>query len=353
MPEPYVYRGSTYRDTVALQAWHERAAPEEVLEPDLPIVDPHHHLWENPVRGRYLVHDLVADLEQGGHNIVQTVFAECESMYRAAGPEPMRPLGEIEFVRGAAAMSASGRYGPTRIAAGMIGFAELTLRDQIAEVLEAEVAAGGGILRGLRYSTPWDEHREEVGRYVSRYTPPGLLRDATFRQGVARLAEFGLSFDAWVYHPQLPDVVELARAFPEIVIVLDHVGGPLGVGPYAGRRDEVFHAWRAGIRDVAACPNVRVKLGGLGMLHPGFDFQLHEQPPSSATLATAWRPYLETCIEAFGPDRGMFESNFPVDKQSCGYRALWNAFKRITAGASGDEKAALFAGTARETYRLA
>jgi L-fuconolactonase len=350
MAEPYVYRGSLYRDTKALREWLARETPEEVLEPDLPIIDPHHHFWETPKRGRYLLHEFLDD-STTGHNIVQTVFLECEAMYRASGPEELRPVGEVEFVRGIAAMSASGGYGKTKIAAGMVGFAELTLGAKIRETLEAEMEAGNGILRGVRYCMPWDKH-EEIVKYVVRYVPPGLLLDKTFQEGFAQLKAFDLSFDVWMYHTQLQDVAALARAFPATSIILNHVGGPLGVGPYAGHRAEMFDAWRRNLAVVAACPNVWVKLGGLGMLHFGFDFHLRDTPPSSAQLADAWRPYVETCIEAFGPHRSMFESNFPPDKQSCTYLTLWNAFKRIVADASADEKAALFNGNAAEVYRL-
>ncbi len=350
MAEPYVYRGGIYRDNASLRAWLAGQTPEEVLEPDLPIIDPHHHFWETPIRGRYLLHEFLDDLA-AGHNIVQTVFLECEAMYRASGPEALRPVGEVEFVRGLAAMSASGGYGRAKIAAGMVGSAEFTLGARIRETLEAEVAAGNGILRGVRYCMPWDKH-DEVVKHVARYIPPGLLLDPAFREGFAQLREFGLSFDVWMYHTQLRDVAALAEAFPDTTIILNHVGGPLGVGPYAGHRAEVFEVWRENLAVVAACPNVRVKLGGLGMLHFGFDFHLRDKPPSSAELADAWRPYIETCIEAFGPRRAMFESNFPPDKQSCAYLTLWNAFKRIASGASADEKAALFSGTAAEVYRL-
>jgi predicted TIM-barrel fold metal-dependent hydrolase len=322
-----------------------------VLDPDLPIVDPHHHLWETPQRGRYLMHELLSDLATG-HNIIKTVFLECDAMYRTAEPEALRPVGEVEFVRGVAAMSASGNYGPTQIAAGMVGFAELTLGARIRETIEAEIAAGGGLLRGFRYCMPWDKH-EDIAKYVARYVPPGRLLDSTFRAGFAQLAHFGLSFDVWLYFTQLPDLIDLARTFPNITIVLNHCGGPICVGPYAGHRAEVLEVWRNHIAELAACPNVYVKLGGLGLLHFGFDFHLRQAPPSSAELAEAWRPYVETCIEAFGVRRAMFESNFPPDKQSCSYLTLWNAFKRITSGASADEKASLFNETATEVYRLA
>ena len=231
------------------------------------------------------------------------------------------------------------------------GFAELTHGAAIRDVLAAEAEAGDGLLRGLRYCMPWDRHGDVVD-YVVRAIPPGLLLDRKFQEGYAQLATFNLSFDVWMYHTQLADIAALARAFPDNVIIVNHVGGALGVGPYAGRRDEVFQTWKKNLTEVAACPNVRVKLGGLGLLHFGFPFHLQERPPSSAALADAWRPYVETCIELFGPKRGMFESNFPPDKQSCSYLTLWNAFKRITSGASAEDKAALFAGTAAETYRL-
>ncbi len=217
--------------------------------------------------------------------------------------------------------------------------------------MEAEIAAGAGLLRGLRHCIPWDRH-EDVVQHVARYVPPERLLDPTFRAGVAQLAALGLNFDVWLYHTQLPDLVAFARAFPDLPIILNHLGGPIGVGPYAGRRAEVIAGWRQGIAALADCPNVYVKLGGLGMLHFGFDFHLREQPPGSAELAEAWRPYIEPCIEAFGPTRAMFESNFPPDKQSCSYGTLWNAFKRIVAGASAEEKAALFAGTETRVYRL-
>ncbi len=346
----YVYRGGIYRDNATLRDWLSKQEPEPVLEPELPIVDPHHHFWETPQRGCYLLHEFLADLA-AGHNISKTMFLECEAMYRAEGPEELRPVGEVEFVRGLAAMSASGNYGSTKIAAGMVGFAELTVGARIRAALEAEIEAGAGLLRGIRYCMPWDKH-DAVVKYVARYVPPGRLLDPTFREGVAQLAPLGLSFDVWLYFTQLPDLISLAQAMPETTIILNHVGGPICVGPYAGHRAEVIEAWRKDILTLARCPNVRVKLGGLGMLHFGFDFHLRERPPSSAELADAWRPYIETCIEAFGPQRAMFESNFPPDKQSCSYLTLWNAFKRLTAGASAEDKAALFAGTATKVYRL-
>ena len=330
------------------EAWLAKAPPEPILEPELAIVDTHHHLWDFPGY-RYLLDELLVDLGSG-HNVVATVFEECRSMYRAHGPEEMKPVGEVEFVAGVAAMSASGRYGSTRVGAGIVGFADLTLGDRVAAVLEAEIAAGGGRFRGVRHSAAWDA--DPIIGNSHHFDGPGLYRDPAFRAGMQQLERLGLSLDAWVFHPQLAEVVDLARAFPSANIVMCHMGGPLGYGPYAGKKDEVFARWKAGMTALAACPNVHVKLGGLGMKMFGFDVHEGALPPSSEQLATAWRPYIETCIAAFGPGRAMFDSNFPVDKGSYGYGVFWNACKRLAEGASAAEKADLFHGTASRVYRL-
>jgi L-fuconolactonase len=344
------YPGLSYRNDADLAAWLARRPREAALEPALPIIDPHHHFWDTPHRGRYFLPELHADLG-GGHNIIATVFLECQAMYRKHGPAEMAPVGEVEFVNGIAAMSASGTYGPCRVAEAIIGHADLTLGARVRDVLEAQIHAGGGRFRGIRYGVSWDGS-PAISKFISRVVPPHLVRDPTFRQGFAQLATLGLSFESWQYHPQLPDAIDLARAFPDTTIILNHVGGVLGVGPYAGHREEIRAEWRKNIIELAKCPNVNVKLGGIGMT--SFGFNLHERgvPPTSEELAAAWRQYVEPCIEAFGPNRCMFESNFPPDKQSCGYTELWNAFKRITAGASDADKAALYAGTAARVYRL-
>jgi L-fuconolactonase len=344
------YRGIYPRDDAALHAWLAKKPAEAALEPELPIIDPHHHFWQSPQRGTYLLPDILADIA-GGHRIVSTVFIECRAMYRADGPAEMRPVGEVEFVNGISAMSASGGFGPCRVAEAIVGHADLALGARVRDVLEAEIAVSGGRMRGIRFSVSWDGN-DAVGKYVSRFVPPHQLMDPTFREGFAQLAKLGLTFDSWQYHPQLPDVIDLARAFPDTTIILDHVGGVLGVGPYAGRQQEILAGWRRDIAELARCPNVVVKLGGLGMTSFGFDFHERDAPPSSEELAAAWRPYIEPCLEAFGAERCMFESNFPPDKQSCGYTELWNAFKRLTAGASAGEKTALYSGTAARVYRL-
>jgi predicted TIM-barrel fold metal-dependent hydrolase len=271
-------------------------------------------------------------------------------MYRSGGPEALRPIGEVEFANGAAAMSASGGYGPAAICAGIVGHANLLLGDGARAALEAELAAGNGRFRGIRHSSAWDADADVAGMYATR--PKGLLLDSTFRKGFACLAPLGLSFDSWLFHPQIGELTDLARAFPDTKIVLDHCGGPIGLGGYANRRDEIFAGWKASIQEIAKCPNVVVKLGGLAMRLLGYDFHERPMPPSSEDAAAAWRPYIETCIEAFGPERCMFESNFPPDKGQCSYQVIFNAFKRIAAQYSEPDKTALFSKTASDFYRL-
>jgi predicted TIM-barrel fold metal-dependent hydrolase len=321
---------------------------EEIIDPARPIVDPHHHLWDRGGQ-RYLIEEMAEDIASG-HNIIATVYVDCRSMYRAHGPEAFRPVGEVEFANGVAAMSASGGYGPAAICAGIVSHVNLLLGEAARPVLEAEIAAGNGRFRGIRHSSAWDADTNVAGMYANR--PKGLLLDPTFRKGFACLAPLGLSFDAWLFHPQIGELADLARAFPDTRIVLDHCGGPIGVGSYANRRDEIFASWKASIQEIARCPNVAVKLGGLAMRLLGYDFHERPLPPSSEDAAAAWRPYIETCIEAFGPERSMFESNFPPDKGQCSYQIIFNAFKRIAAQYSEAEKTALFSKTAIDFYRL-
>lgn len=325
------------------------ASAEPALEPDLPIIDPHHHLWDFPTH-RYLLNEFLADA--AGHDIRQSVFIECGVFYRADGDPAMRFVGEVEFANGIAAMAASGRYGATRVAAGIVGMADLQLGARVEEVLTAQISAAGTRFKGIRHAAGWEDRTREI--HISHSNPPAhLYRDhADFREGFAALGRLGLTFDAWIYHPQMSDLVDLARSFPDQPIVLNHVGGPLGLGWYAERRDEVFAEWRRGIVELARCQNVCVKVGGLGMKLNGFGFDQRPRAPSSDELADAWRPFVETTIEAFGPDRCMFESNFPVDKISGSYGNYWNAFKKLARGASESEKAVLFRETARRFYRL-
>jgi len=329
--------------------WLGKAPQEPILEPELPIIDTHHHLWHRP-DNRYLLEEFLVDAGSG-HKLVATVFAECNTMYRNNGPIEMRPVGQTEFVAGMAAMSESGIYGLTRVAAGIVGYADLGLGDRVTPILEAHIAAGGGRFRGVRFSANWDA--SDVIGNGHGVTGPLRLRDPDVRAGIACLARLGLSFDAWVFHTQLSDVIDLARTFPDLNTILGHVGGPLGYGPYTGKRDEVFSSWKASMTELARHPNVSVKLGGMLMRLATFNYLAVERPPSSTELAAHWRPYIQTCIDLFGADRCMFESNFPVEKMGVGYATLWNAFKRITAGASAAEKHMLYSGTAERVYRLA
>jgi L-fuconolactonase len=332
---------------VVRQNWLDRRK-EPILEPELPIVDPHHHLWIRP-GSRYLIDDLLADIGSG-HNITATVYLQAHSMHRATGPVEMRPVGETEFANGVAAMFASGALGKTRVCAGIVGQADLTLGARVEPVLTAHLRAGGDRFRGIRHITSWDADASiNNPDYPS---PPALLADRTFREGITTLARLGLSFDAAVYHPQLDEVTALAAAFPDVRIVLNHVGYPLGIGAYRGKREEVFARWSASIRALARHANVCIKVGGLGMRYMGLGFPEHTEPPSSQMVADTCRPYVETCIAAFGTGRCMFESNFPVDKVAYSYQVFWNACKLITRGASSGEKADLFSGAATRFYRL-
>jgi L-fuconolactonase len=342
---------------------------ETILEPDLPIIDPHHHVWERflpplppgaPVhpfieifarRPKYLFHEYLADLKSG-HNVRATVFVECGAFYKADGPVHLRSVGETEFVNGVAAMSASGMYGNIGVCAGIVGNADCTLGDGIKEVLEAHLAAGGGRFRGIRNVASYDADDNVLGPHPR---PPinDLYMSDAFRAGYRHLADYDLSFDAWLLEPQLPELIDLVRQFPEIPVILDHIGTPLGLASYQGRREERFPIWLANIKELAKSPNVSVKLGGLANAICNFP-SFHFDPPASSTqLAADWAPYLEACIEAFGPQRCMFESNFPVDIVGCDYDVLWNAFKVFAKAYSADEKTALFSGTAAKFYRLA
>jgi predicted TIM-barrel fold metal-dependent hydrolase len=289
--------------------------------------------------------ELLADIASG-HNVVATVFEECHSMYRAGGPDQEKSIGETEFVTGVAAMGASGTFGTTKICARMVGRVDLMLGSGARPLLERHMIASGGRFAGIRQSTAWD-----ASDRIHKVVPTrGTLLDPTFRAGFAALSALGLVFDAWVYHPQLSEVADLASAFPNTQIVLNHVGSPILGGRYAANRAQVFTDWRAGMADLAKQPNVTVKLGALPIRLPGVSTAAKDTPPSSEEVAAAWRPWLEASIELFGADRCMFESNFPVQKRWCSYQVVWNAFKRLAANASTAEKAALFAGTAARVY---
>jgi len=339
---------------------------EAILEPDLPIIDPHHHLWDlRPLMAAfpeprhhfiaaialspyYTFNEIHADATSG-HNVIGTVFMECGAFYRAGASDALKVVGEVEYVNGVAAQSASGLYGNMRLCDAIIGHADLTLGAKAGEVLDA-LAAASPRFKGIRHAAAWDRDPEVLG--APFHHPGGLYLDPKFREGFAELGKRGLTFDAWLLEPQLDDVLSLARAFPGQPICLDHCGTPLGMGSYHGKLHERFDTWREKIRAIGQCPNVSVKLGGLAMSFAGMPDHGPAAGLSSEVLAAMWRPYIETCIEAFGPDRAMFESNYPVDKWGASYPVLWNAFKRLTLGASADEKAALYAGTAARFYRM-
>jgi L-fuconolactonase len=327
---------------------------EEVIEPELPICDPHHHLWHEHggrfVEPNYLFEQIHRDVSSG-HNIVSTVFIECGAMFKATGPDHLKCVGETEFVNGIAAMSASGRYGNCRIAAGIVGTAPFLLGGKLtAEALDAQVAAGGGRFRGIRVGATWDASPAVPNARIN--PPQGMYSTSNFREAFKELEPRGLSFEGWCYHPQIPELTALADAFPNVTIILDHFGGPLGIGPYAGREDEVFNDWRNSVTELAKRPNVMAKLGGLVMEVNGFGWEHNDKPPTSQALMERTRRYYETTINLFGVERCMFESNFPVDMIAGTYRTLWNSFKRLVTNYSDSEKAALFHDTATRVYRL-
>ena len=339
---------------------------EAILEPDLPIIDPHHHLWDlRPLMAAFPEprHPFIASIalspyytfdeiqaEIGcGHNVVGTVFMECGAFYNGSAADELKSVGEVEFVNGVAAQSASGLYGPARLCEAIIGHADLSRGDAARPVLEALMAASPRF-KGIRHAAAWDADADVLGPPF--HAQPGLYLDARFREGFKHLGELGLTFDAWLLEPQLGDVLSLARAFPDQKIVLDHCGTPLGMASYHGKLPERFDTWRSMIKELGTCPNVSVKLGGLAMSFAGMPDHGPAAGLSSEVLAAMWRPYIETCIEAFGPQRGMFESNYPVDKWGASYGVLWNAFKHLTRSASAQDKAALYAGNAARFYGI-
>jgi L-fuconolactonase len=323
---------------------------EPTLEQEIAICDPHHHFWDFRTARvpyqRYLLHELVADFDCG-HNVRSTVFIEARSMYRPAGPVEMRPVGEVEFVQGLAAASASGLYGPCRAAAAIVGHADLKLADRVEPVLEALQAASPNGFRGIRHTVTWDPHPE-----VENREKEGVLASSEYRAGARVLARMGLSLDTGVCFPQLPELAEFARAVPDLTIILNHLGGLQRVGPFGNRDDEVVPAWRNGIAAVAKCPNINLKLGGIGMPRLGFDWHTRDKPIGSEELAAPMAPLMSYCIEQFGADRCMFESNFPVDKVSFSHHVLFNAFKRFSKSYSASERASLFHDTAARAYRI-
>ncbi len=329
------------------EEWYA-AVREEIVEPERPIVDPHHHLWQIPSAwGTYVLEDLWADTESG-HNIEKTVFIDCHSSYRQDGPVHLRPVGETEFVARVAAESAK-REGAATIA-GIVSHANMHLGEALEEVLEAHEKAGNGLFRGIRHAGPRDTTGTLTNAGRGRPCPYG---DEGFRTGVRTLGELGYTYDTWHFFHQNRDYLALARAVPETTMILDHFGTPLGVGAYAGKQEEIFAQWKDDMAAIAAeCPNVVAKLGGLAMPDNGFGWDTRDMPPTSDEFAEAQRRYYLHTIECFGPDRCMFESNFPVDRLSISYHVMWNGMKKIVRDFSEDEKHAMFYATAARVYRL-
>lgn len=329
------------------QMWIDQTT-ELTLETELPICDPHHHFWDYP-KSRYLLDEFRADINSG-HNIKSTVFVECLSMYDETDSAALAPVGETRFVEEIAASNERATSVGTRVAAGIVSHANLRLGKAVDETLQAHRLASPTRFCGIRHSASWDP--SDAVRNSHSNPPPQLYLDKKFREGFACLANHDVVFDSWLYHSQLPDLIDLAQEFPKQTIVLDHVGGPLGIGPYANKQKEVFSQWQKSIVALAESKNVVVKLGGLGMAINGFNWHKQKLPPTSKQLAEVNKPYILSCIDAFGVSRCMFESNFPVDKVSASYNILWNSFKRITKDFSQDEKAKLYHDNATRIYRL-
>ncbi|MGF6547009.1 L-fuconolactonase [Paraburkholderia youngii] len=318
---------------------------EAALEPDMPIIDAHHHFYKRP-GWTYLLDEYLEDA-RSGHNITASVFMQALTRYRPSGPEALRPVGEIEYV---ASVTTPLQSGKPQVAKAMVGYADLRRGSAVRDALEAELHAGDGRFRGVRHLVTWDADRSLVNPLSA--PPRGLLLDPDYGAGVAQLASLGLSYDAWLFFPQLPELYELAKSNPHTSFIINHCGGVLRIASYAKQREEVFDAWSRSMRTLAELPNVYVKVGGLGMRINGFEFEKGERPPSSDQLAQAWKPWIYTCIDAFGAARCMFESNFPVDKGSYPFSNGWNAFKKLTAQASPAEREALFRGTVTKAYRF-
>ncbi len=333
---------ATSRPDPASQEWLDSVI-EPIVDPDVAIIDPHHHLWPPGGSMPYRLDDLEGDLDSG-HQVVDTVFVECGAAYDRAADEAFAPVGETAYVAGEAQRC------DRRVMGGIVAHADLRLGAELDDVLDAHEEAGNGRFRGIRHAGSHALHPELLT--IPGRAPVALYAEPAFRAGVARLGERGLSYDTWHYHYQNQEFLELAREVPGTTMVLDHFGTPLGVGPYESQRDHIFEQWKADIADIARCPNVVAKIGGLAMPDNGFGWHLADRPPSSAEFIEAQGRYYLHAIEQFGPDRCMFESNFPVDRLSLSYRTFWNAAKTLIADFSADERDAMLRGTAARIYRL-
>ncbi len=312
------------------------------LSPGLPFIDCHHHLWDRGGQ-TYLSAEYLAD---AGPGLAGSVYVECLNRYAETGDPVLRPVGETAFV---VAECAAARAQNRPICDGIIGFADLAQGAAVQPVLEAHQAAGDGRFRGIRYATAWDPDPTIHSPYNTRRA---MLEEPAVTAGAQCLGALDLTLDVWVYFHQLPEVADLAGRCSDTLIVVNHCGGPIGVGPYRGQRDAVFAHWRSVLPALAAQPNIHLKFGGMAMKLAGFDWHRRDTPPDPDALAQAWQPYFDACMAAFGPERMMFESNFPVDRVGTGYQSLWQAFDRLSTGCSRAERASLFSETARRVYRL-
>ncbi len=348
--EPSEYRGNRPRSTQELAQWHGQATGVAVLDPSMPIVDAHHHIFGEATDAHfYRLQDLAQDMA-AGHRLIGTVWVEAYGVgWRTGGPTELRSVGEVEGIVELMRRYAHGGSATCEVAAGIVSSVDLMLGAAVVPVLEAHIAAGAGRLRGVRHHAMHDEGK--VGSFVKN-SRPRILAEPSLRAAAACLGRFGLTFDALVYHPQINEVADLADALPDLPIVLNHVGQVLGVADFAPRRQAVRTEWERDMRNLAKRPNVQVKIGGMGMPMFGFGFEAGASPATYQALARAWQPYIELCLDAFGPQRCMFERNFPVDKQSCSYTELWNAFKWATRALSESERRDLFYRSACRAYRL-
>ena len=322
---------------------------ETIIDPDLPIIDAHFHLIHRPVT--YMAADYIADAN-AGHNIVASVYVETRVFERQHGPEALRPVGEVEFANGIGAMTATGVYCRCNVAAGIVGHVDMRLGSGVAACLDRCMTAAPDRFRGVRQLLLEFDETKEFPTVIGSRPPTGIMESAGFFPALRELEKRALPFDVSVFHYQLPDIARVADAMPGVTFVVNHCGIAAGFKLSAPERVEVFRAWAANMRQIAERPNVVCKIGGLGMPHWGFDFESRPGEVGFADLAEVWRPYVETTIEAFGPDRCMMESNFPPDGRSCGFVPLWNALKHITCDASPEERTAMFSGTAKRVYRL-
>ena len=322
---------------------------EEIINPELPIIDPHHHLWngDNQLAGSfpYLIENLNEDTFSG-HNIVGTIFMECAQGYYLDGEEKYKPVGETEFVINL--IKDSEKLSKSTNIMGIIGFADLMLGHEVKDVLNTHLSKGEGLFRGIRHAAGWDKNNEIHNSHSNPIE--NIYHNKSFMKGAEELINLKLTFDAWHYHHQINDLSIFAKKYPELTIIHDHFGGPLGVGPYEGKKEEIFKKWKDDISLLSESKNVFAKLGGLAMPVNGWNFHKQNKPASSDQIVDMHHEYYLHTINCFGVERCMFESNFPVDRRSVSYHVIWNAFKKMVLGYSDEDKNKLFFKNAKDVY---